>query len=170
MEIAITPLNLRLYGDPCLRKKSTPVKSVKTGERMLIQSMIATMHKHKGIGLAAPQVGINEQIFVVDVGQGPFAVINPRILKRKGNAILEEGCLSVPGVLVHVKRPQTIVVQYLDENNNVVEREYTDLLARVFQHETDHLNGRLILDYARWGEKRKIRKQLDKILQENNVA
>ena len=167
MEISTTPLNLRLYGDPCLRKKSSFVKSVQTGERMLIQAMIATMHKHKGIGLAAPQVGINEQIFVVDIGQGPFAVINPRIGKKKGKAVLEEGCLSIPGVLVHIKRPQTIVVQYMDENNTIIERQYTDLLARVIQHETDHLNGRLILDYASWGEKRKLNKQLEKIIQEN---
>jgi len=163
MELSTYELKLKFYGDPCLRKKSASVQSIGTGERMLIQAMISTMHKHKGIGLAAPQVGINEQIFVVDIGQGPFVVINPRITKRKGGEVLEEGCLSLPGILVKIKRSKTISVQYMDENNQVIEKEFTDLLARVFQHETDHLNGRLIIDYAGWRAKSKLRHQLQKI-------
>ena len=160
-------LTIRLYGDPCLRKKSTPVKEIGPSERLLIQAMIETMYKHKGIGLAAPQVGINEQIFVADIGQGPFAVVNPRIIKKKGFSVVEEGCLSIPGVLVEIKRPETIVVRYIDENNRIVEREASELLARVIQHETDHLYGKLTIDYARWKDKGKINKQLQKIVDEN---
>ena len=108
-----TKLKIRLYGDACLRKKSVSVKSVGPGERMLIKAMLETMYEHKGIGLAAPQVGINEQILVIDVGDGPFAVINPQIIKRSGSTKMEEGCLSIPGVVVNIKRPQKIIVQYL---------------------------------------------------------
>ena len=163
-------LKVRLYGDPCLRKKCTTVVSVGASERMLIKDMIETMYHHKGVGLAAPQVGINEQIFVADIGEGPFAVINPRILKRKGTSSVEEGCLSIPGVLVEVKRPETIVVRYMDENNNMVERECSELLARVILHETDHLLGKLIVDYATWGQKKKVTQQLQKFLNENKVS
>ena len=79
-----TKLKIRVYGDPCLRKKSLPVKVVGPSHRQLIASLLETMHEHKGVGLAAPQVGINEQIFVADVGDGSMVFINPKIVKRKG--------------------------------------------------------------------------------------
>lgn len=129
-------------------------------ERVLISSMIQAMYEHKGVGLAAPQVGINEQIFVVDIGDGPFAMINPSLIKKRGSEIMEEGCLSVPGILIKVKRPKNIIIQYLDENNTSVERECSDLLARVILHEIDHLNGRLIVDNASWREKLRFKKQM----------
>jgi peptide deformylase len=153
-------LKIRIFGDPCLRKKSEPLKEVGPGERMLISAMLDTMYEHKGVGLAAPQVGINQQIFVVDVGDGPVVVVNPKIIKRKGSSDLEEGCLSIPGITVNVKRPQKIVVQYLDENSQPVEKEISSMLARVFQHENDHLQGRLIIDYAPLSEKLKMRRIL----------
>ena len=158
-----TRLKIRLYGDPVLRKKSTPLKEVTAAERLLIESMIETMHELKGIGLAAPQVGINQRILVVDIGDGPVVVINPIIVKKSGANVLEEGCLSIPGVTVNVKRAQRIVVKYLDENNRTVERVYHDLLARVILHETDHLNGKLIIDYVPFSEKRALREKLKEI-------
>lgn len=158
-----TKLKIRLYGDPCLRKKSTPVKEIGPGERLLIQSMIATMHGNKGVGLAAPQVGINHRILVMDVGDGPTAIINPQIIRRSGRVEMEEGCLSIPGIQVHVKRPQKIIVKYMDENNRTVQKVYNDLMARVFLHETDHLNGKLIVDYASFAQRRKFKKQLEGI-------
>ena len=155
-------LKIRIYGDACLRKKSKPVKEVGPGERMLIASMMETMHEYKGVGLAAPQVGINEQIFVVDVGEGPFAVINPKITRKSvGHEQLEEGCLSIPKVLVNVKRAKSIWVESLNEYNQTVQKQLTDLPARVFQHESDHLNGKLILDYAGVQEKIKLIKQCE---------
>lgn len=155
-------LKIRVYGDPCLRKKSKPVKEVGSGERMLIAAMMETMHEHKGVGLAAPQVGINEQIFVVDVGEGPFAVINPKITRKSvGSERLEEGCLSIPKVLVSVKRAKSIWVEYTNEYNQTVQKQLTDLPARVFQHESDHLSGKLILDYAGVQEKIKLIKQCE---------
>ena len=158
-----TKLKIRVYPDPCLRKKSDLVKEVGPTERMLIASLIETMHQNKGVGLAAPQVGINEQIFVADVGEGPMAFVNPQISKPRGSDIMEEGCLSIPGVLVNVKRPKTIVVKYLDEHNRKGKRECGELLARVVLHETDHLNGKLIIDHVPWGQKLKVRKQLKEI-------
>jgi len=141
-----TKLKIRLYGDPCLRKKSVPVKEVGPSERLLINSMVAAMHHAKGVGLAAPQVGINQRILVVDIGDGPIAVINPRIIKKSGKQELEEGCLSIPEVTVNITRPQKIIVKYMDENNHVHEKSCEDILARVILHESDHLDGKLIID------------------------
>lgn len=162
-----TQLKIRIYGDPCLRKKSIPVKKVGAGERMLIVRMIETMQEHKGVGLAAPQVGINEQIFVADAAEGPMAFINPRVTKKKNPETTEEGCLSIPGVTVKVRRPNKIFVSYLDEHNKKIEREFDGLLARVIQHETDHLKGKLIVDYASWYQKLKLKKQLKEIRQQS---
>jgi peptide deformylase len=156
-------LTIRLYGDPALRKKSLPVKDITDEKRNLIESMIATMHQSKGIGLAAPQVGINERIIVVDVGECPFALINPRVLDQEGSWVLEEGCLSLPGVTLNIKRPQKISVTYLDQNNQKMKKDCVDLLARVILHEIDHLDGRLIIDYATLREKWKLRKKLNEI-------
>ncbi len=158
MSLAI--LKIRLYGDPCLRKKSSLIKEVGPGERMLIQSMIATMHEAKGVGLAAPQVGINQRLFVMDVGEGPMAIINPKITKKIGTNVLEEGCLSIPEVTINIERPQQITVKYMDENGQMMEMKCEDLMARVIQHETDHLNGKLVIDYADQNEKAQFKDQL----------
>ena len=159
----ISTLKIRLYGDPCLCKKSVPVKEVGPSERMLIHSMIATMHAYKGVGLAAPQVGINQRILVADIGDGPVAIINPKIVKKSGAAVLEEGCLSIPGVTVSIKRPAKIFVQYLDENNKKIERQYSELMARVICHETDHLNGKLIIDHTALKERFKFKEKLKEL-------
>ena len=141
------PLKVRVYGDPCLEAKSKPVKEVGPVERMLIAAMFETMIASKGIGLAAPQVGINEQIFVVDTGKEVFAAINPKIIRGSGSDVMEEGCLSIPRVLVDVKRPKTVWVEFTDQENRQIRTQLTGLVARVFQHEHDHLHGKLILDY-----------------------
>ena len=141
------PLKIRVYGDPCLEAKSKPVKTVGPVERMLIAAMFETMVAYKGVGLAAPQVGINEQIFVVDTGKEIFAAINPKIIKSAGSDVMEEGCLSIPRVLVDVKRPKTVWVEFTDQENRQVRAQLSGLVGRVFQHEHDHLHGKLILDY-----------------------
>ena len=140
-------LNVRLLGDPCLRRKSRPVKAVGPVERVLINALFATLKEHQGVGLAAPQVGINEQIFVVDTGKDAFAVVNPRILKSEGKAATEEGCLSIPNLHVKVKRANALVAEFTDEHDRRLRAEMSGLTARVFQHEHDHLNGKLIIDY-----------------------
>jgi peptide deformylase len=158
-----TQLKIRYYGDPCLRLESDPVKEVGPGERLLAEAMIKTMYASKGIGLAAPQVGINQQFFVADIGLGPFAVFNPKIVKRFGQESMEEGCLCLPGVSVNVRRAKEIKVRYRDENNQIVEKELAGMAARVFMHETDHLHGKLIIDYAGWRQRRRIKDQVEKI-------
>ncbi len=159
----IPRLSIRLYGDPVLRKKALAVGNVGVSERMLIKGLWAAMYENKGVGLAAPQVGISQQIFVADVGEGPLAIINPKILKKSGSAKMEEGCLSIPDIKVNVRRAKEILVQYTDENNRKVETKLTELLARVFLHEYDHLIGKLIIDYATLAQKVKFRNKLKEI-------
>lgn len=141
---------------------------------MIVNMMMRAMYEHDGAGLAATQIGIEQQIFVADAGEGPFAVINPEILKKSSDEIIaEEGCLSLPKIRVNVKRPAKISVRYLDENGRKVERSLTDLLARIFQHESDHLFGRMIVDYASNEEKKKYKDQLahlEKLAKKNSKA
>ncbi len=157
----VTTLKIRQYPDLVLRKKSVPVDDVGLAEKLLIQAMIQTMAEHKGIGLAAPQVGINKRILVADIGDGPMAVINPQIIRRSATmSKQEEGCLSIPGVTVDVRRPKKIFVKYLNENNQKIEKDFDGLLARVILHETDHLNGKLIIDYVSVFKRRKLLEQI----------
>jgi peptide deformylase len=149
-------LKIRLLPDPCLRAKSKPVKDVGARERILINSLFMAMKEHKGIGLAAPQVGINEQIFVVDTGKETFAVVNPKILQASGSDMMEEGCLSIPGILVNVKRPKIVLVEFTDEYNRTVSAQLSGLAAKVFQHENDHLQGKLIIDYLSSADRQKV--------------
>jgi len=159
----IPKLTIRLYGDPVLRKKAATVTSIGSGERILIKAMLAAMYENKGVGLAAPQVGISQQIFVADAGDGPLGIINPKIIKKTGSIKVEEGCLSIPGVQVNVSRPKEIWVRYTDENGDKVETHLTELLARIFLHENDHLQGKLIVDYATLAQKALLRSKLSKI-------
>ena len=153
-------LKIRLLGDPCLRAKSKPVQEVGAPERMLINALFAAMEYSKGVGLAAPQVGIAEQIFVVDTGKEAFAVVNPRILQSTGSDVMEEGCLSIPGVHVNVRRGKSILVEFIDEYNRQVSAQLSGLTAKVFQHEFDHLQGKLIIDYLPANERERITSQM----------
>ncbi|MDD5292009.1 MAG: peptide deformylase [Candidatus Omnitrophica bacterium] len=159
-----TGLNIRIYGDKALRRKAKPIKKVGSEERLLAEEMANIMHANAGVGLAAPQVGVNKQIIVVDIGNGPLKLFNPRIKQRKGSCLMEEGCLSLPGVSVNVKRAKEICVECLDESSKKVSMRAEDLLARVIQHEIDHLKGKLIVDYADILRKLKIRKAFKKKL------
>lgn len=144
-----TKLKIRTFGDPCLRKKSAPVKKVGPAERMLIEAMLNTIsEKETDIGLAAPQIGINKQIFVVDLPDFPHVFVDPKITRTEGKETLEEGCLSFPGITFQVSRPKKIWVDYLDEHNNAHHLECEGFYARVISHETDHLNGKLLVDHA----------------------
>jgi len=165
--MTIGTMKIRTYGDPCLRKPCLPVKEVGVSERMLIDAMLKTMYIDKGIGLAASQVGINKQIFVADIGEGPVAVINPKISKKSGHDMMEEGCLCLPGIVVNIQRPHTIDVQFMDMNNKVVKKTIQGLIARVFMHETDHLCGKLIIDYVSEEQLSNLKKQLDELEQKN---
>src|SRR5208283_4015210 len=124
------PLKIRLFGDPCLEAKSKAVKEVGPVERMLISAMFETMVACRGVGLAAPQVGINEQIFVVDTGKEYFAAINPKIIKAAGSEVMEEGCLSIPRVHVDIKRAKTVWVEFTDAENRQVRAQIDGLTAK----------------------------------------
>jgi len=140
-------LDIRVLGDPVLRKATTPVAGVSDDMRSLIADMFDTMYAAEGIGLAAPQVGRSERVAVMDVEGTKLALINPEIIEREGSARGEEGCLSIPDIFGDVIRASRVVVRALDENGDQIEVEGTELLARCMQHEIDHLDGKLFIDY-----------------------
>ena len=141
--------NLVLEGDPLLRKTSRPVEEITPRIIKLLDDMADTMYYGgRGIGIAAPQVGVLRRVFIVDVGDehGLIEFINPEILEVSGSQTDNEGCLSVPGKTCEVERPSHIKVKAMDRNGNEFELEADDLLARCICHENDHLNGILFID------------------------
>ncbi|MBA3890130.1 MAG: peptide deformylase [Gemmatimonadaceae bacterium] len=141
-------LDIRVLGDPILRQATTPVGTVTDDLRRLAQDMLETMYVARGIGLAAPQVGRTERLAVVDIEDGPMVMINPEIVRTEGpTEKSEEGCLSIPEVYGDVERPTRITVRYMDADGAIVERDADELLARCIQHEVDHLDGKLFIDY-----------------------
>lgn len=139
--------NIRKDGDPLLRKKSRPVKDLTPKRKQLLDDMLETMQDADGIGLAAPQVGILRRMVVVDLGDHPYKMVNPEIIKKSEDQTLDiEGCLSVPNYNGTVYRPREITVRYTDENDEDQELEAEGLLARCICHEVDHLEGILFKD------------------------
>lgn len=137
---------IRTQGDPVLTKVSRPVTEMNQKIRTLIFDMLDTMYEEMGVGLAAPQVGILKRVVTIDVGDGPIVLINPEILETSGEQTGDEGCLSVPGMAGQVTRPNYVKVKALDENMEEVIYEGTELLARAFCHEIDHLDGKMYTD------------------------
>ena len=137
---------IRTEGNPVLRKVSRPVTEMNQKIRTLIFDMLDTMYESMGVGLAAPQVGILKRVVTIDVGDGPIVLINPEILETSGEQTGDEGCLSVPGMAGQVTRPNYVKVKALDENMEEVIYEGTELLARAFCHEIDHLDGKMYTD------------------------
>ena len=138
--------NIRTMGEDVLRKKSKPVDEVNDRIRTLVKDMIETMYEAGGVGLAAPQVGILKRVVVIDVGEGPVALINPEIIHSEGSYIDVEGCLSVPGEQGEVERPLKLTVKALNENGEEVIYNAEELFARAVCHELDHLDGVLFVD------------------------
>ena len=136
--------------DPILREKSKPVSKITPNIHKLLDDMAETMYEAQGVGLAAPQIGILKRVIVLDPGDGTglIEMINPEILERSGKVLGPEGCLSIPGLQGDVYRAQKIKVKGLDRRGNEVVMEAEDYLARIFQHEIDHLNGVLFTDIA----------------------
>lgn len=142
-------LEIRKFGDPILRKQSFPLKRITKEMLTLADNMLETMYAAEGVGLAAPQVGIPVRLIVVDVGDGPMVLFNPRIVRSAGEATAREGCLSLPGVTGEVVRADRVTVEALGRNGQGVRRvEGEGLLARALQHEIDHLDGILFTDKA----------------------
>ena len=151
---------IKVFGEPVLRKKAKPVSQVTEEHRRILSQMAKAMYDDSGIGLAAPQIGLSEQLIVVDIGEGLYKLVNPKIIKSQGKQSISEGCLSVPGICVKVKRAKQVWVQAQDEDSRFIEIEAKDLFACVLQHEIDHLKGKLIIDYASLLEKLRIKKRL----------
>ncbi|MBI4092746.1 MAG: peptide deformylase [Candidatus Kerfeldbacteria bacterium] len=139
-------------GNPILRivaQKIAPDRLQTSAIRELIVDLIVTMRQARGIGIAAPQVGVSLQIAIINAKDKPFVIVNPIVTKKSlRSSVAEEGCLSIPGVFGQVRRPENISVAYLDERGQPRTAKASGMLARVFQHEIDHLNGILFIDRA----------------------
>lgn len=141
-------LDIRVYGDPILRKPTEVVTGVTPELRRLVEDMFETMRVAKGIGLAAPQVGRLERLTVVEVDDHPFVLFNPEIIEADSKKIKgEEGCLSIPEIYGDVERAARVVVRAMDIDGKMFQVEGRDLLSRCLQHEIDHLHGKLFTDY-----------------------
>jgi peptide deformylase len=159
-------LDIRVLGDPILRQETKRVETISSDHLKLIDDMFETMHAAQGIGLAAPQVGRTERIAVVHVeGESPpLALVNPEIVSLSSRQDKsEEGCLSIPDVFGDVERPESTVVRALDRDGRAIEITASGLLARCLQHEIDHLNGKLFIDYLSILKRRSAMNQWAKI-------
>lgn len=140
--------NVRLETDEILRKKSKPVDVVDDKIKELVDDMIETMHQKDGVGLAAPQVGVLKRVVVIDLydDKGPYVLINPEIIKEKGEQEVDEGCLSFPNKFAKIIRPSEVIVKALDRDGKEYKLKGKGLLAQAISHELDHLEGILFMD------------------------
>jgi peptide deformylase len=153
------------FPDPRLRTRAQPVKVFDAALGTLIDDMLETMYAAPGIGLAATQVDVHKRVIVIDISDErnePVVLVNPEILSREGEASTEEGCLSVPGIFDEVKRAAKVRLRFQERSGATVERDYEDILAVCIQHEMDHLEGKLFVDYLSDLKRERIRKKLDK--------
>ncbi len=158
-------LNVLYYPDPRLRIKAAPIDRVNDDIRRLARDMLETMYAAPGIGLAATQVNVPKRMLVTDVSEKkdqPLCLVNPRILERQGVVEMEEGCLSVPGVFDLVQRAERVKVEAIGLDGEPFTLEAEGLLAVCIQHEMDHLDGRLFVDYLSLLKRNRIRKKLEK--------
>jgi peptide deformylase len=159
-------LQILHFPDSRLRKKAQPVDKVNDQVRQTVEDMLETMYNAPGIGLAATQVNIQQQIIVIDVSEdktSPLCLINPEIITQDGEEEMQEGCLSVPGIFENVKRAERITVRALNKNGEQFDLEADGLLAVCIQHEMDHLNGKLFVDYLSPLKIQRIKKKMLKL-------
>jgi peptide deformylase len=144
----VAPYTIRVFGDPVLKQRASEVEHIDGTLARLADDMITTMHAAPGVGLAAPQVGVQKRLFVYEIpgGDGPGVLVNPVIAERRGEWTFEEGCLSVPDLSWPIVRPKEVHLTGYDLDGNEVSIEADELLARLFQHELDHLDGVLLLE------------------------
>ncbi len=161
-------LTILQFPDPRLRQKAAPVVLVDDNIRTLVDDMFETMYSAPGIGLAAIQVDILKRVIVIDISENksdPKCFINPEIIAHDGSEKIDEGCLSVPGIYEPVSRAKNITVHYLDQGGNKQELTVDGLLSVCIQHEMDHLDGKLFVDYLSEMKRNRIRKKMEKIRQ-----
>jgi len=164
-------LDLKYYGDPILRKETHSVKEFDSELERFAENMIETMTTNIGVGLAAPQIGDLRSLIIVDISSEereeenmePLILVNPDIIELSGNCVIEEGCLSIPEVRVEVERPEEIRVMFRDVKGNKKDLKCDGILARVIQHEVDHLRGRLMIDYLSSVKRDLLKSKLQKI-------
>mgnify|MGYP000444469173 FL=1 len=164
-------LNILHFPDPRLRKKATPIKEVTDTIRQLADDMLETMYDAPGVGLAAIQVNIQKRIIVIDTSEDkstPLVLINPEIIDKQGEREHEEGCLSVPEAYEIVTRADTVRVKALDRDGKPFELDADELLATCIQHEIDHLDGKLFVDYLSNLKRQRIKKRLEKQQKQKN--
>ncbi len=161
-------VKIRSYGDPVLRGENKKIEEINSEIKEILENLVDTMRDINGVGLAAPQIGINLRMFVVEAEDGIIKkVINPEFIEYSEQQVdLEEGCLSVPGIHKKVKRSEKIKVRYYDEDGERVEEELEGLWARAFQHENDHLEGILFVDKIAPVAKRLVSKKLQNMKKE----
>ncbi|MFM8687464.1 MAG: peptide deformylase [Acidimicrobiaceae bacterium] len=138
--------DIRTFGDPVLKTCAAEITNIDSKLVKLIDEMFEVMYQAPGIGLAAPQIGVQKQIFVYDVDDKPQVLINPKIVESSGEWVYDEGCLSIPGLYVEMLRPKLVLVEATNLDGNTIQIEADELLARLFQHEIDHLQGVLMFE------------------------
>ena len=156
--MAIYPI--RTFPDPVLAIEARTIESFDEDLKRLTDDMFETMYEAPGVGLAAPQIGVSKRVFVADVGEGPFLMVNPTIVEVEGKWKFEEGCLSVPGRYWDIKRPEFARAEGFDLAGDPICYEGYDLMGRVLQHEIDHLSGLLLLSHLGTRTKRQALKEL----------
>lgn len=150
-------------GEAGLRRDSEPVQEITDELRTIVKDMFETMHKARGVGLAAPQIGVNKRLMIIDIDGNPLVFINPEILKKSGKETSEEGCLSLPGLRENVQRATKLVARAVNINGKDFEIDAEGLLARAIQHEIDHLDGVLFIDRISKARKLQIRHDLERL-------
>lgn len=148
-------------GEDVLRQEARPVSVFDDRLLKLLDDMVETMRKAEGIGLAAPQIGVSERVVVIELGEHLFKMINPEIIESSGKDVMEEGCLSVPGIREPVARPARVKAEYQDEHGDTYEIEADGMLARAIQHEIDHLDGVLFVDRISKARRLQLKKDLE---------
>ncbi len=160
-------LDIVLYPDEGLREVCAPISEMSDELDKLIDDMLYTMYDAPGIGLAAPQVAVQQRLIVMDVsekGNRPIVLINPEVIHSAGSLTWEEGCLSMPGIYATIKRPSEIVVRGMNREGKTVELEASELLAVCIQHEIDHLNGKMFIDHLSGLKRTRAMQQFRKLM------
>jgi peptide deformylase len=159
--------SIRTFGDPVLKSKAAPITDVDGKLVRLVDDMFTTLHESDlGIALAAPQIGVQKQIFVWDLDGEQHVIFNPEIVESDGEWVYDEGCLSIPGLYVEMLRPKTVLMRGVDIHGEVVELEADELEARMYQHELDHLHGVLMFDRMQPDQRREAMKEYRRLQNE----
>ena len=162
---------IRTFGDPVLKTKAAAVTEIDGKIARLVDDMFDTLYtSESGIGLAAPQIGVQKQIFVWDMDDQPMVVFNPEIVESSGEWVYDEGCLSIPGLYVEMLRPNQVLMRGIDLDGNTIEIEADELASRLFQHEIDHLNGVLMFDRMTPEQRKEALAEYRKMVEQQSTA